>query len=711
SPALTQEGTILGTFQYMAPEQLEGKEADARTDIFALGCVLYEMVTGKRAFSGATQASLISAILRDDPQPISQVQPMSPAALDRIVKTCLSKDPEERWQSAADVKRELRWIAEGSTVAAIPSAAPRPAMRRELWWPAAAGLLLLATLFLGNEVRRLRASDKPRATHSFLIPPEKTEFRLTGDDAAHVVLSPDGGRVAFGAGGKLWVQSLRTGSVAPLASSEGARSPFWSPDSRFIAFFSEGKLRSTEASGGPVQTICNAPNPRGGAWGKTGVIVFTPDIRTGLFRVASSGGTPEPLTRPDVKQHTTHRWPYFLPDGKHVVYVAANHASPRSEQSGVYVVSIDGKEDRRVFQSYGSAQYASGWLLSVRDSDLMAQRFDADTLALSGQPVRVADNVNFDAGTWRGSFTVSENGVLAYHVAQTGVGGQLTWLDSAGRSLGTVGDRSEAYATRLSPDGRRASVIVGDPNNDIWVYELDRGVRTRQTTGAQVTPSPVWSPDGSEILFCSQRGLGEFVLSSMAADGAGEHRVFHRSKVRIEPTDWSRDGRYILCDKGNIGATDVWVYPIAEPDKAFPLVQSSFLELGGQFSPDGRWVAYRSVESGRHEIYVTPFPRGGARWQVSAGGATQPRWSRDGNTLYFVSADNQLMAATVDGRGPRFEVKETKPLFRVNLFIGPRLGIPGFDVAPNGRFLVSSAGEVGAPRVALVVNWTAGLPE
>ncbi len=708
--ALTQEGTILGTFQYMAPEQLEGKEADARTDIFALGAVLYEMATGKKAFAGASQASLIGAILHTDPPPVSTIQPTAPPTLDRIIKTCLAKDPEERWQNAGDVGKELRWIAEGSQVgtAAIPTARRRPS----IGW-AAAGLLLLTTLFLGNEARRLRRGDRGGAVHSFLVPPEKTSFRLTGDDGAPIVLSPDGKSTAFGASGKLWVGSLATGAVRALAGTEGGTFPFWSPENRSIGFFSDGKLKVVEASGGPIRTICGAPNARGGTWGSRGAIVFTPDFRSGLFRVAASGGAPVPLTRLEEGKHSTHRWPSFLPDGAHVLYLAANHANPRSEDSGIYVASLEGGAPRRLMSSYGSAQYASGWLLSVRDTSLVALPFDARRLTVADKPVRVADDVNFDPGVWRGTFTASENGVLAYQVAQAGVGGQLAWWDSSGRRLSTVGEKGESYSPQLSPDGRRALVILGDPNNDIWVYELDRGIRTRLTTSAQVTVSPLWSPDGSEILFCSQQrssGPLEFVLTVMASDGAGDRRVLYRSEDRIEPTDWSRDGRYVLVDRGIIGVTDVWAIPLAEPARAFPLVQSPFPERAAQVSPDGRWVAYSSLQTGRNEVYVTPFPGGGARWQVSGEGATQPRWSPDGRQLYFVSGEGDLTAAAVDGSGSRFEVKDVTPLFRVNLFGGPRFGLHSYAVSPDGkRFLVNDAGEAGVARVALVTNWTAGL--
>jgi Tol biopolymer transport system component len=709
--ALTQEGAILGTFQYMAPEQLEGRDADARTDIFALGVVLYEMATGKKAFSGATQASLISSILRDDPQPISQVQPMSPPTLDRIVRTCLAKDPEERWQSAGDVGKELRWIAEGSQVGtvAIPVA---PRRRRDWFAWAAAGLLLLATLFLGNEVRRLRTGERVRAIHSYLDPPEKTTFRLTGDDSAPIAISPDGERAVFGAGGKLWLQSLAAGAVAPLAATDAGRFPFWSPDSRSIGFFSGGKLKIMDSSGGPIQTICDAPNPRGGTWSRSGVIVFAPDVGTGLSRVAASGGSPSPLTvLADRKLHTTHRWPFFLPDGKHVLYLAANHLTPQSEENGIYVASLDGGAPRRLMSSSGSAQYASGWLLSVRERSLMAIPFDPKRVAITGQPVRVADDANFDSGVWRGTISVSENGVLAYQLAREGGGGRLTWLDLSGRRIAPVAEKSLAYSPQLSPDGHRASVLMGDPNNDVWIYELDRGVQARLTTDAQAQIAPVWSADGSQIVFVQGLGGGsDFVLATIAADGAGRQKEIYRSKERLEVSDWSRDGRHLLVDRGNIGASDIWALPIADPAKAFPLVQTPFLEHSGQFSPDGKWVAYVSQHTGRDEVYVTSFPSGGTRWQVSGSGGTQPRWSPDGRELYFVSAGDELTAASVDGSGARFVVKEVRPLFRVNMYTGPRSGMYGYDVAPDGkRFLVDDAGEAGQARVALVVNWTAEL--
>jgi Tol biopolymer transport system component len=705
---LTEAGSLLGTFQYMAPEQLEGTEADARTDVFALGSVLYEMVTGRRAFAGKSQASLIGAILKDEPQPISKVQPMTPPALDRLVRRCLAKDPDARWQSAADVADELRWIAEAGSQAGVPTSATiaRRGSRERLAW-AVAGLSLLTSLYL------IRVSLRPhrgatRAIHAFLMAPEKTSFLLTGDEGAPVVVSPDGERVAFGAGGRLWVHSLRNGAAVPLASTEGARFPFWSPDSRYLGFFSEAKLRTVEASGGPVLPLGDAPNPRGGAWSSSGVIVFSPDIRSGLWRIRASGGEASPLTRVDETRHSTHRWPSFLPDGRHVLYLAANHLSPRGEQSGIYVASLDGGEPLRLTSSYGSAQYASGFLLFVREASLLAQRFDPGTLTVSGEPVRVADGVGFEAGIWRGTFSASENGVLAYHVAG-GVGGQFTWFDRAGRPLQKVAERSEAYVPGLSPDGRRLAFLMGDPSNDVWVQELDRGIRTRLTTQGGVVPSPLWSPDGTEILFGTQEPNG-FTLSTTPVDGTGQRRVLYRSRERMEPTGRSRDGRFLLYESGNVGMTDLWVLPLAEPAKASPLVATPFAEGKGQFSPNGRWVAYTSTETGRSEVYVASFPGAGTRLQISGGGGKTPRWRADGRELYFVSGDAELMEATVDGAGSRFAVKEVKSLFRVSLYNGPRTLLTAYDVSPDGqRFLINSASDAGDPRVALLTNWLAEL--
>ncbi len=710
---LTQEGTILGTFQYMAPEQLEGKEADARTDIFAFGASLYEMATGTRAFSGASQASLISAIMQNDPPPISSVQPMSPPALDRVVRTCLAKDPEERWQSASDLKRELRWIGEGSQSGAAAAAAtvgPRRRGARLAWGIAVAAIA--ASIALGFALQRALAA-RPQPVHGFLLPPEKTTFELTGDESAPPAVSPDGDKVVYGASGRLWVHSLSTGVSTALASTERGQFPFWSPDSQSIGFFSAGKLKATETSGGAVQVVCDAPSPRGGSWSGSGTIVFAPDFRGGLSSVPAAGGNPVAVTKVDAKVHSTHRWPWFLPDGRHFLYLAASHANPRSPESGIYVGSLDGGEPRRILASSTSAQAVPGWILVVRDGNLMAVPFDEKALAVGGPGVRVAAEVNVDSGVWRGVFSASRTGILAYQVARQGAGGQMEWRDSSGRVLSKIGDRTESFSLRVSPDGRRASVIEGDPNSDIWIYELDRGVRSRLTTGALVLPSPLWSPDGSELIFTGGGDqpdkFAEYVMARLPSYGAGEKKVVLRSTERIETTDWSRDGRYVLFDRGNVGFFDIWAVALAEPDKPFPLVQSPYLDTQGVFSPDGRWVAYVSEQTGRFEVYVTAFPGGGARYQVSGSSGILPMWSADGKTLYFLTRYGELMAVDVDGRGARFEIEVPRSLFRVNLFVGPRIASAYAVTADGQRVLVNSAGDAAERRVALVANWPAAL--
>jgi Tol biopolymer transport system component len=708
--ALTQEGTILGTFQYMAPEQLEGKDADARTDIFALGAVLYEMATGEKAFAGASQASLISAILRDEPRPIGQVVPASPPALDRVVRTCLAKDPEERWQSAGDLRRELRWIAEGSQAGSVAAAPAAVASARRSGRAAriAAALAALAAIGLGVLFLRARGA-RPGPVYAFLDPPPKTGWQLTGDEAAPPVVSPNGASVAFGAGGKLWVRSLRTGDVAPVTGTEGATFPFWSPDSRSLGFFSTGKLRTIEATGGPSQALADAPTPRGGTWGPDGTILYTPDFQGGLWRVSSTGGTPKAVTEVDKSKHSTHRWPWLLPDGKHVLYLAASHINPHSESSGIYVVSVDGGAPTRLLASYGSVQTVPGWLLSVSEGHLVAWPFDAGSLRVTGKARRVPAEANFDYGTWKGVFSVSQDGILVYQMAQDQTRGQLQWMDKAGRILSTVGERNNSYALRLSPDGTRASVIEGDPNSDLWVYELDRGFRTRLTSSEQVILTPLWTHDGAEILYVSGTSAtvgSDYTLLRRSSFGGGKAVEIGRSRVRIEPTDISPDGKIVVVDRGAIGATTIWLYPLANPDKAAPLTESSALQTDGRISPDGRWMSFAQLQGSRFEVFVVAFPSGTERQQVSAAGGTHSRWSPDGKTLYFVSQDNELMAASVEPRGSQLRIGKAELLFPVQLFTGPRVS-GAFEIAPDGkRFLINSTGNLEAPSVRIVTHWT-----
>jgi eukaryotic-like serine/threonine-protein kinase len=708
--SLTGEGTILGTFQYMAPEQLEGKEADHRSDIFAFGAVVYEMATGKKAFTGKSQASLISAIMASEPPSISTTQPMSPPGLDRVVKTCLAKDPDDRWQTAHDVMLELKWIVEGGSQTGAPAAAPALRKNRErLAWIAAAllGLGLLVSLpftlaHFGHgpvDVRALR----------FDVPlPEKATL-------GSIALSPDGQRLAFVAAdslgkGVLYLRPLDSLNTQPLPGTDGASHPFWSPDSRFIGFFAQGKLKKIEAAGGPPQALCNAPQGRGGTWNRDGVIVFAPNPVDGLYRVSAAGGEPSPLTTPDQsRQETSDRWPQFLPDGRSFLYFTLSGA-PATQ--GIYAGSLDSKETKRLLGTDSSAVYASpGYLLFRREGTLMAQAFDPKKLNLTGEPFSIAEHVG--AGPYYTYLTISENGVLAYHSGDPAKT-QLVWFDRGGKQLGVIGSPGDYFDPALSPDGKRIAFDSIDPqtsNRDLWVLELTRGTTSRLTVDPAGDWFPVWSPDSSRIVFSSGRG-GIYDLYQKAASGAGSDGLLLKSSNSKFPIDWSMDGRFILYDSYDAKSkADIWVLPLEGDRQPFPFLQTEFNEQQARFSPNGKWVAYTSDESGTTQVYVQSFPISGSKWQVSTGGGDQPRWWRDGQELFYLAADGKLMTVAVKAETV-FEAGITKPLFEMH---SPTVaGIPfqnSYAVTADGqRFLVRSAMEqTTSTAITVLVNWTAEL--
>ncbi|HYB53702.1 MAG TPA: protein kinase, partial [Thermoanaerobaculia bacterium] len=512
---LTAEGTILGTFQYMAPEQLEGKEADARTDIFALGAVLYEMATGKKAFAGASQASLISSIMTKDPEPISSTQPMSPPALDRVVRTCLAKDPEDRWQSAGDVAKELKWLAEGSSLPAGLSAPSAGRKRREIvaWLVAAAAVAGLAAVSIFSR----RPHTETSVARSFLLPPEKMEFETSADNCASLTISPDGRNVTFAvrdAEGKtlLWLRSLDALSGRPIPGTEGASFPFWSPDSRSLAFFAGGQLKRVEVAGGPSLAICDAPNGRSGSWNRNGIILFSPNTNTEVFQVPAAGGTPTPATRLDVaSSETTHRWPAFLPDGKHFLYTAGSHSEgTKSTSNAIYLASLGSTERTRILQGHSNVAYASGCLLSVRDHVLLAQPFDLSRGHLTGEPVPLADGVQNETSYFRGGFSVSDNGILIYATGTSGTNSRLRRLDiKTGQPSGEpFGDPAEYRELSVSTDDSRIAATIADPSTglpEIWLVDA-RGARAHFTSGGPAF-SPVFSPDGTRIAYARAKGI------------------------------------------------------------------------------------------------------------------------------------------------------------------------------------------------------------
>ena len=713
---LTQEGTILGTFQYMAPEQLEGKDADARTDIFAFGATLYEMATGKKAFSAASQASLITAIMSSEPAPISSVQPMSPPALDRVVKKCLAKDPEDRWQSAGDLGSELRWIAESGSQAGV--AAPVVAARRRSlrWSWVIAGALALAVAGLAAALLARSPAPPMPVIRSSILPPPGGELVSTRINAGPVEISPDGARVVFtarkGEGPNLlWVRALADSTARALTGTENAERPFWSPDGRYIGFFSHRALRKIDANGGPVFKLAEVNESRGGTWSKDGVILYTPDARGPIYRVPANGGQPVAATVFGEKD-ATHRYPRFLPDGKRFLYLVRHSGAGAGENPEIHVGALDSKESRVVVNVASNAVYASGHLLYVREGALVAQRFDLGRLVAEGEPVVLEPDVLMDERFSRGVFSASENGILAY---QTGTGSTtsvLRWIDREGRPLGTVGEPAEYFNggnLEISPDGTKVTVSIVDlrtGSSDVWFMDLASGTRSRFTAGTGDKFSSTWSPDGRRIAFAVENDRG-YDIVVRATDGSGEKTVSTNPVENQIPTSFSPDGRFLVINVRKDRRDDVLTLALDDGPKPPPAAANeSVSESMAQVSPNGRYVAYMSDEGGRFDVYVTTFPQPGSRWQVSQNGGREPRWSKDGQELFFFAPDNRLVAAQVKTDAPSFEIGALHPLFQSRQFgIGFR-----YDVSKDGkRFLVHSGLPEEISPITLLTNWTAEL--
>ncbi|HEV2665221.1 MAG TPA: protein kinase [Blastocatellia bacterium] len=710
---ITDPGVIMGTIGYMSPEQVRGQETDHRSDIFAFGVILYEMLTGQRAFGGDSAIEVMNAILKEEPPELDELGAKISPGLEKVVRRCLEKKPEHRFHSAHDLGFALEAVASSSssglTQTKVAQAldtttlAKRGGRREYIAWIAAGLFALIAALALGA-VWLNRGRPEAQAVRFKILPPEKTSFYEPS-----FALSPDGRLLAFSAydeTGKtlLYLRPMNSFFAQSLPGTEGALLPFWSPDSRSIAFFSSGKLKRVEVSGGAPQTLCEASNAGGGAWNRAGDIIIAPINGGALYRLPATGGTPTQLTTTEPSRYA-HWTPQFLPDGEHFLYFA--HGK-QAGQSGVYVGSLSDKATHQALSSDYRAVYAAGYMLFVRNGALMGQSFDTRALKLTGEPFLIAEQVK--TYSIIPHISAAENGTLAFREA--GQKPQLVWFDRNGKRLGTVGEAAEYSNPSLSADDERLAVNTFDPktkSRDIWLFDLARGARSRFTFDPADDLNPVWSKDGSRIFFTSDR-KGPRDIFQKKVNAAEDEELIYASPEYKNVEDLSPDGRLLIYNANagdNATKVDLWLLPLEGERNPKPFIKTQFNEAKAVISPDGRWVAYDSDESGRSEVYVATFPQLSGRWQVSARGGKEPQWRRDGKELFFINNNNDLLAAEVKPGSGAFEAEAPKLLFSTAL---TTIGRNRFVATRDGqRFLVITWPELAPAPINVVVNWAAEL--
>jgi eukaryotic-like serine/threonine-protein kinase len=702
---LTAQGTILGTFQYMAPEQIEGADLDARGDIWAFGCVLFEMLTGRTVFIGKTQASLIGAILKDAPASVTTIQPLTPPVLDRIVRSCLAKDPQDRFDTAHDLLLQLRWIAEGGSAAGLAAPVVVHRKRRERLAWAAVGFAALA-LIAAMAYIATRPSAEERTLAFPIVPPKGSSF--TG-----WTLSPDGTRLAFVAAAsgqptRIWIRALDEIDARPLPGTEGARDPFWSPDGRQLGFFAERQLKKIDVSGGSPVPVTETGTARvGGSWNASGDILFGGN--PGISRVASTGGVVALVTKSVGSGRVAgHRWPQFLPDGRHFLFF-----NMTSGGQGLAIASLDDPTPRLLMNGTSTGWYDSGQILFVRNGTLFAQTFDADTARFVGDQVVVAQGVGEQVPTGR-IMVSSAPGILAFGAAPAAETVIPIWFDRAGTNLGPALPADVYQAPSLSTDGKQLVAHRQDPktgNSDVWTFSLDTKIPRRLTSHPADDQAAIWSSDARRIVFGSMRDTPQRDLYVVSATAPDTEELLFRSPNYKTALDWSRDGKYILYSENSGTQSDLFAIPLEGERKPVTVAATKAHESGGHFSPDGKWIAYVSDVTGREEIYVTSFPPSREVVPVSSGGGIWPIWSADGREIFFLDPSDQLMSVTLRfDKGIPAPATPT-PLFRARIG-GLRILRNYYEYWPEGgRFLIMAPADqvVDDAPIKVVVNWRAKL--
>ncbi len=705
----TNPGTTMGTVGYMSPEQASGSVADHRSDQFSFGLVLYEMLAGRRAFSRATSVETLSAIIRDEPPSLRELNPAVPLPVQWVVDRCLAKNPSDRYGSTRDLARDLATARDHFSQLTAPGAAGVSAAasggwarRREL-----VAWALVATLFAAALALVFRGTS--RSATDLAVP---VRFALSSPKDVHITwsigsspfaVSPNGRHLAFTATGpdnrrRVWLHAFDSLESRPIAGTEGAFGAFWSPDSRAIGFFTPDRLKRVSVSGGDVAVICDAQFGGGATWNQDDVIVFAPRIDTPLYRVPATGGTPTPLTTLDARRGDgAHLGPVFLPDGRHFLFVVIG-----GEASGSYVASLDSAERTRISADALALGFsAPDFLFFMRDRTLMVQRIDLERFTLLGQPLRVADGI--DRLGPNAAYAVSATATLVYWQGSRVIT-QPTWFQRNGTTVGTLGPAAAYMNVALSPDGEQLAADRFDLTPGIWLFHRARSTATRATFGGLYESTPVWSPDGSAFVFAAARDTPPNLYVKRMGVLGEEERLF-RDPFQMFPQSWSRDGRFIayvtIHPKTRSG---IWLIPTTGDRTPAPFLRTEFDERTARISPDGRWMAYSSNESGSDGVYVTRFPQAGAKWPVSPKGGSFPIWRRDGRELFYRAPGGQLMAVPIEA-GSEFQPGVAVPLFKPPAFVGT-LGLGTFyDIAPDGRFLINVFVERTSPPATVVLNW------